>query len=84
MKSERERKNHIPVSLVVVSYRTRMSVWGEQSNGERIKAQIIFKEGGSEVCPCTALKQWSPKWGACTQGGTQDNPLEGRKYFSYC
>lgn len=57
MKSERERESHVPISLVIVSYITRMSMWGEQSNGERIKARkIVFKEGGSEVCPCTTLK----------------------------
>lgn len=51
---------------------------------ERIKVQkIIFKEVGSEVCPWTMLKQWFPKWSVFTQRGTQDNPFEGRKYFSF-
>lgn len=46
-------------------------MWGEPSNGERIKVQkIIFKEGGSEVCPWTMLKQWFPKWSVFTQRGT--------------
>lgn len=84
MKSEWEGKSHIPIPLVIVSHRTRRSMWGEPSNRERIKVQkIIFKEGGSEVCPWTMLKQWFPKWSVFTQRGTQDNPFEGRKYFSF-
>lgn len=43
--------------------------------------RLYLKKRGSEVSPCSTLKQWSPKWGACTQVGSQDNPLEGRKYF---
>lgn len=57
-------------------------MWGELSNGERMKVQkVILKEEGTEVCTFATQKQWSPKWSTCIRGGTQDK--EGRKYFSY-